>query len=84
MHGVYKRDPLGNAAFLQTLLDLRRDVDKAPARRDIEPQLFSVRFYFVPSEGAVLPRLFGQYTPANYGLRRLFCEVASADTVLFG
>ena len=47
MHGVHEDHAFVDAALPQAVLDLGRDVDEAPARRDIEPELFAKAFHTI-------------------------------------
>ncbi len=45
VHSIYKRQALGDAAFLQAGVDLIRDFDEAAPGRHLEPQLLAIAFH---------------------------------------
>src|SRR5260221_14783687 len=46
VHRVDQREAFADPTVVQTRLDLRRDVDKCPAGRHLEPKVSSVAFHF--------------------------------------
>src|SRR5208282_3977234 len=51
VHCVGKSQSLFYTALLKTILDLRSNINKCPARRDIEPKFFSIAFHFYDLNG---------------------------------
>lgn len=47
VHGVYESESFLNTALKEALLYLRRNIDESMARRNVEPEFFSVAFHFV-------------------------------------
>ena len=45
MHGIYQYKPFSDAAFSQAFFYFLGDIDKGPARWDVEPEFFSVTFH---------------------------------------
>ena len=45
MLGIDQHQAFRNAALVDALLDIRRDVDEGPSGGDIEPEFFAVAFH---------------------------------------
>jgi hypothetical protein len=45
VHGVAEDEALGDATFLEAMLNLRRDIDKFSPGFSAEPEFFSITFH---------------------------------------
>jgi len=50
MTGVDQHQPFADAALLQTLLDLRGDIDQPAPVGNVEPQFFAIGFHRLSSD----------------------------------
>ena len=64
VHGVAQQSP-SDAALADDLLDLRRDVQEAHPRRQVERQVFGVRLHL-----GMLRRYFARFKPSLDKMRR--------------
>jgi hypothetical protein len=58
VHGIHQHQPFFDAAFAQTLLHLRGDVDEVTTAGHVKPQFFSIAFH-----KGTLPSLSGLFDP---------------------
>src|SRR5208337_1085961 len=72
VHCVHERQSLFNTALLKAILNLGSNIDKCPACRDIEPQLFAKALHDRPPEGCFGMYLYSAFSSAMTASESIF------------